>query len=446
MELWIYGIIAFGAMLSLLALRVPISFALGGVAVTAIFLLFAWRTGSFMPERAIRATLSLIFASTYDLVHSYDLSMIPLFIALGHVAHRAGITTEIYEAARVWLVRLPGGVAIASVAGCGGFSAISGSSIACASTMGRICTPEMLRLNYDPRLATASVAAGGTLGSLIPPSVLFIIYGIFTETSINQLFLAGILPGLLSMAGYAAAIMIWVRRDPSIAPVPAETIPLRDKLVAAARSWPAVVMFAIVVGGIYGGIFTATEAAALTLLFATLVGLGRGRMRLADIVPTMRETAKTTAAIFFIAACAKTFVAFISLTGLSNQMVTAVGAADFGPWAFIAAVVVIYLVLGMFLDPVGIMVLTLPLMIPMVESYGMDLIWFGVVIVKLLEIGLITPPVGLNVFVLAAVIEDKVQIGRIFAGITRFLAMDLVVLALLIAIPSISLIVPLTMH
>src|SRR5690606_37437413 len=153
-----------------------ISFALGGVAVTAIFLLFAWRTGSFMPERAIRATLSLIFASTYDLVHSYDLSMIPLFIALGHVAHKAGITTEIYETARVWLVRLPGGVAIASVAGCGGFSAISGSSIACASTMGRICTPEMLRLNYDPRLATASVAAGGTLGSLIPPSVLFIIY------------------------------------------------------------------------------------------------------------------------------------------------------------------------------------------------------------------------------------------------------------------------------
>ena len=169
-------------------------------------------------------------------------------------------------------------------------------------------------------------------------------------------------------------------------------------------------------------------------------------MRLADIVPTMRETAKTTAAIFFIAACAKTFVAFISLTGLSNQMVTAVGAAEFGPWAFLAAVVVIYLVLGMFLDPVGIMVLTLPLMIPMVESYGMDLIWFGVVIVKLLEIGLITPPVGLNVFVLAAVIEDKVQIGRIFAGITRFLAMDLVVLALLIAIPSISLIVPLTMR
>ena len=190
MDLATVGYVACAAVIFLLAIRVPISFAIGGVAVTAIFVVFAFRTGTFMPERAFWTTLSLAFSSSFDLVHSYDLSMIPLFIALGHIAYKAGITTEIYEAARVWLSRLPGGVAIASIAGCGGFSAISGSSIACASTMGRICTPEMMRLNYDPRLATASVAAGGTLGSLIPPSVLFIIYGIFTESSISQLFLA----------------------------------------------------------------------------------------------------------------------------------------------------------------------------------------------------------------------------------------------------------------
>ena len=440
------GYIASAIVILLLAIRTPIAYAIGGVAVVAIFIIFATRTGTFMPERAFWTTLSLSFSSSFDLVHSYDLSMIPLFIALGHVAYKAGITTEIYEAARVWLVRLPGGVAIASVAGCGGFSAISGSSIACASTMGRICTPEMLRLNYDPRLATASVAAGGTLGSLIPPSVLFIIYGIFTESSISELFMAGFLPGLLSMLGYTLVIILWVRRAPEIAPVPDQMFTTKEKLQAAVRSWPAVFLFIVVIGGLYGGFFTATEAAAISLLFAVILGISRGFIKFQDIVPLLRETMATTGAIFFIAACAKIFVSFIALTGLSNSLVTALGDANVGPWMFIALVCIIYLVLGMFLDPVGIMVLTLPLMIPMVESYDMNLIWFGVVIVKLLEIGLITPPVGLNVFVLASVLEEKVEIGKIFSGLWRFLVSDVIVLILLVAVPAISLIIPMSMN
>ena len=446
MDLATVGYIACAAVILLLAIRVPISFAIGGVAVTAIFIVFAFRTGTFLPERAIKTTLSLAFSSSFDLVHSYDLSMIPLFIALGHVAYKAGITTEIYEAARVWLARLPGGVAIASVAGCGGFSAISGSSIACASTMGRICTPEMLRMNYDPRLATASVAAGGTLGSLIPPSVLFIIYGIFTESSISQLFLAGFLPGIISMIGYSLVIVLWVKQSPEIAPRPTETVPMAQKMQAAIRSWPAVLLFVLVIGGIYGGIFTATEAAALSLLFATGLGISRGHIRFRDIIPLLRETMATTGAIFFIAACAKIFVALIALTGLSNSLVGLLDNAAIGPGVFLVLVCLIYLVLGMFLDPVGIMVLTLPLMIPMVESYDMNLIWFGVVIVKLLEIGLITPPVGLNVFVLASVLEDKVDIGKIFSGLWRFLGIDLVVLTLLILIPWLSLAIPMSMN
>ena len=446
MDLTTVGYVACFAVLLLLAIRVPIAFAIGGVAVTAIFIVFAFRTGTFLPERAIRTTLSLAFSSGFDLVHSYDLSMIPLFIALGHIAYKAGITTEIYEAARVWLVRLPGGVAIASVAGCGGFAAISGSSIACASTMGRICTPEMLRLNYDPRLATASVAAGGTLGSLIPPSVLFIIYGIFTESSISQLFLAGFFPGLLSLLGYALVILLWVRARPEVAPIPDETFSARDKMMAALRSWPAVTLFFVVLVGIYGGFFTATEAAAISLLFATLLGIFRGHIRWAEVIPLLRETMATTGAIFFIAACAKIFVALIALTGLSGDLVTLLDASNIGPWTFVAMVCVIYLVLGMFLDPVGIMVLTLPLMIPMAETYGLNLIWFGVVIVKLLEIGLITPPVGLNVFVLAAAIEDRVEIGQIFSGLWRFLGIDLVVLLILIAVPAISLFLPMSMN
>lgn len=439
------GLVAFAVVLGLLAVRIPIAFALGAVAVGATFLIFAFRTGQFLPERAIRATVSLVFSNSFDLVHSYDLSMIPLFIALGHVAWRAGITTEIYAAARVWLARVPGGVAIASVAGCGGFSAISGSSIACASTMGRICTPEMLRLGYDNRLATACVTAGGTLGSLIPPSVLFIIYGIFTETSISQLFLAGVVPGLLSLAGYVAVIWIWTLRNPAIAPVPDEVLPLRDKLRVAAQAWPALLLFVLIVGGIYGGFFTATEAAALSLLIATGVGLARRSFGLRDIVPMLRETAVNTAAIFLIAACAKIFVAFIALTGVSGGLVTAVGEAGLSQGMFLLLVVLVYLLLGMFLDPIGIMVLTLPLMVPMVESYGLNLIWFGVVTVKLLEIGLITPPVGLNVFVLAGVLDEHVPIGRIFVGLIRFLAMDLVVLALIVCIPALSLYVPATM-
>jgi tripartite ATP-independent transporter DctM subunit len=446
MDLATVGYVSCAAVIILLAIRVPISFAIGGVAVTAIFIVFAFRTGTFMPERAFRTTLSLVFSSSFDLVHSYDLSMIPLFIALGHIAYKAGITTEIYNAARVWLARLPGGVAIASIAGCGGFSAISGSSIACASTMGRICTPEMLRLNYDPRLATASVAAGGTLGSLIPPSVLFIIYGIFTESSISQLFLAGLLPGIISMFGYTLVVVMWVKRDPSVAPRPDEDVSFRRKMIIGLRCWPAVLLFLIVIGGIYGGVFTATEAAAISLMFATILGVVRGLIRVRDIVPLLRETMATTGAIFFIAACAKIFVALIALTGLSNSLVGLLDNASIGPWLFITLVCVIYLVLGMFLDPVGIMVLTLPLMIPMVENYDMNLIWFGVVIVKLLEIGLITPPVGLNVFVLASVLEEKVDIGKIFSGLWRFLGIDLVVLALLILVPALSLFLPTTMY
>ncbi|MEM8694132.1 MAG: TRAP transporter large permease [Pseudomonadota bacterium] len=445
MDITLIGYLACATVLILLAIRVPIAWAIGGVAVIALFLVFSFRTGSFVPDRAFARTLQISFSATFELIHSYNLSMIPLFIALGAVAERAGITTEIYTAARMWLARLPGGVAIASVAGCGGFSAISGSSIACASTMGRICTPEMLKLNYDERLATASVAAGGTLGSLIPPSILFIIYAIFTETSIAQLFLAGIIPGLISLLGYAMVIYFWVKRSPEIAPIREDDYPWREKTASLLKAWPAFLLFFLIIGGIYGGIFTATEAAALSLIFAVVLGLMRRSLSIQDIIPILRDVASTTGGIFFIAACAKVFVTLIALTGLSNNLVTALGEADIGPWVFIAMVCLIYLVLGMFLDPIGIMVLTLPLMIPMVESYGFNLIWFGVIIVKLLEIGLITPPVGLNVFVLAAAIEERISIGQIFSGIWRFLVSDLAVLILIVASPALSLAIPTSM-
>ncbi len=442
----IVGMVAFSAVLVLLALRVPIAFALAGVAVVSAFIIFAFRTGTFMPERAFRATTSMVFSNSFDLIHSYDLSMIPLFVALGHIAYRAQITTKIYDAAKVWLTRLPGGVAMASVMGCGGFSAITGSSIACASTMGRICVPEMLRMGYDPRLATSSVAAGGTLGSLIPPSVLFIIYGIFTETSISRLFLAGVLPGLLTLAGFLLVIAVWVWRSPGIAPVGDEAPTGRERMQAAIAAWPALMLFVVIVGGIYGGIFTATEAAAVCVVVTAMIGFAQRTLDWAGLWASLRETCVQTAAIFFIAAGAKIFVAFIALTGVAPAIVNTVTAYEPSVFQLMLAIAVIYLLLGMFLDPIGIMVLTLPLMIPLVESYGLNLIWFGVVVIKLLEIGLITPPVGLNVFVISNVVGNRAPIDKIFAGIARFLSVDVIVLILIIAFPAISLLLPMGMR
>lgn len=437
------GLLAFASVLVLLALRVPIAFALGAVAVVATFIIFAFRTGTFMPERALRATTSMVFNNSFDLVHSYSLSMIPLFVALGHIAYRAEITTKIYFAAKVWMTRIPGGVAMASVIGCGGFSAITGSSIACASTMGRICTPEMLRMGYDPRLATASVAAGGTLGSLIPPSVLFIIYGIFTETSISKLFLAGILPGLLTLAGFLLVIWVWVMRNPEIAPEVGEVYSARERREAAIAAWPALMLFVVIVGGIYGGIFTATEAAAVCVTAATLIGFAQGTLTFTGLWDSVKETCVQTAAVFFIAAGAKVFVSFIALTGIAPVIVETVSGADLSVVTLMICIALIYLLLGMFLDPIGIMVLTLPLLVPLVESYGLNLIWFGVVVIKLLEIGLITPPVGLNVFVIANVVGKDAPIDRIFAGIARFLSVDMVVLLLIMSFPILSLLIPL---
>lgn len=436
------GLSGFGLVLVLLALRVPIAFALLGVASGGIFLIYAFRGGVFAPERAINPTGSAVMSNFFDLIHSYDLSMIPLFIALGNVAWAAGMTTRIYDAANVWLRGVPGGVGMASVLGCAGFSAISGSSVACASTMGRICVPEMLRMGYDPRLATASIAAGGTLGSLIPPSVLFILYGIFTETSINALFMAGIVPGLVTLAGYLAVIWIWVRHSPQAAPVAGQPVSATQKWQAAWGAGPAILIAGVVIGGIYGGVFTATEAAAVSLCAAAGVGLGQGSLTWGGLWRAIRGSLIQTSSIFLIAAGAKVFVGFIALTGAAGVVVDWVGAAGLGPVAMMVVLVGVYLLLGMFLDPVGILVLTLPFAVPMVEDAGIGLVWFGVVVIKLLEIGLITPPVGLNIFVIGNVAHPRVPGGVIVAGIWRFWVADLVVVALLIAFPALSTCLP----
>jgi len=440
------GAVGFFLTLGLIVLRVPIGFALMSVASACVLLVFAWRPGSELNlALGMRPALSLIQSSVFGFIHSYSLSMIPMFIAAGHIAYHARITTDIYDSARVLMARMRGGLAMASIVGCGGFSAITGSSLACASAMGRICVPEMTRYGYSSQLATASVAAGGTLGSLIPPSVLFIVYGIFTETSIGRLFLAGAIPGLLTLLGFLLTVAIWTRLKPDVAPMVDATYSRREKAEAAFKAWPALTLGVIVIGGIYGGFFTATEAAAVSLVFATVFGLVSQRMGIKELISSLRETARTTASLFFIAAGAKIFVSFVALTGITEVVVDFVVTAELSNWQVLVCIVLIYLVMGMFLDPLGTMLLTLPFVIPLIEGFGYELIWFGVVVVRLLEIGLVTPPLGLNVFVVSSVVGREPPVHVIFLGVIKFLALDLVVLALIVAFPIISLILPDTM-
>ncbi|MEO9818979.1 MAG: TRAP transporter large permease [Paracoccaceae bacterium] len=435
---------ALSLVLVLLALRVPIAFALGGVACLGLFVFFAWRPGGeFEAMRAIRPTMSLIGNTSFEFVHNYPLSMIPLFIGLGHIAYHAGITTDLYDAMRVWLARLPGGLAMASVVGCGGFSAITGSSVACASAMGRITVPEMLRAGYSKELSTGAVAAGGTLGSLIPPSLLFVIYSIFTEESVRTLFLAGIGPGLLSLLGFLITIFIWAKLNPAAAPVPTEQeLPFTEKLRALAGIWPAGLLLCVIIIGIYWGFFTPTEAAAISMTLALLIGAARRRLNRHNLFAAFRETAIQTSTIFLIAMGAKIFVSFVSLTRIAPNLLDWIQGTGAPIFVVMACVVLFYLFLGMFLDSIGILVLTLPFTIPLVEGYGLDLIWFGVVVVKLLEIGLITPPVGLNVFVIKSVAPKTVELEQIFKGVAWFLILDLVVLLAILLIPEISLFIP----
>ncbi len=437
------GLIALPSVLILLILRVPIAAALGVVASAGIFVVFAWRPGQdFHPEWAWGPTLSLLTNSPYAFITSYTLSTVPLFILMGHLAYEAGFTTDIYKAARLWLARLPGGVAMASVVGCGGFSAITGSSVACAAAMGRIAIPEMLRFGYSKSLASGSVAIGGTLGSLIPPSILFILYGIFSEQSIAKLFIAAIVPGMVSLTAYLVMIFIWVRFKPDAAPRPEEEISVAERLQALGRCWAIVTLFVVVIGGIYAGFFTPTEAAGIGAYATLALGLALGRLNIAKIFAALKESAFQTAMIFAIAIGGKLFVNFMALTGMANAITGWIEATDASMIVVIGLMVVMYIVLGMFLDPIGIILLTLPLTIPIVETFGLSLIWFGVVVVKLLEIGLVTPPIGLNVFVIKSIVGDTIRLESIFFGVAWFLIAEIFVMAMILTLPILSLWLP----
>jgi tripartite ATP-independent transporter DctM subunit len=368
----------------------------------------------------------------------YSLLVLPLFVLMGYLAHHAGITRNIYWTARQWLGHLPGGLAIATIFGCAGFAAACGASTASAAVMGRVSLPELKRFGYDEKVAAGCVAAGGTLATMIPPSVILVIYGFIAEQSIGALLLAGILPGLLQATSYSVMLYIRFRIDPSLGP----SMPVVDwaeRIKSLSGTWGILVLIAIVLGSIYTGFATPTEAAGIGALGAFVMALPR--MRRGDLKKSLLETARTTAMMFAIIIGVLIFVRFLAFSGVPSALVDTVLELDVNRYVILIAILALYLVLGMFLDGIGMLLLTIPIVLPAVTALGFNPIFFGILVVRMIEIGLITPPVGLNAFVLKGVAPD-IPIGNIFRGCGWFVVVDLINVAILLAFPAIILFIP----
>jgi len=420
------ALIAFGAMLALALARLPIAFAMGLVG----FVGFAQMVN-------VHAAFAMAGAVTYETGLSYALSIVPLFILMGNLVTRAGLSEELYTASYAFLGHRRGGLAMATIVACGGFSAICGSSIATAATMAKVAIPPMRRFGYSDALAAGSVAAGGTLGILIPPSVILVIYGILTQQNIGKLFIAGILPGIVAVLCYLAAISITVRLDPKSGP-PGERMSWSERLRALKNVWGVLALFVLVLGGIYGGIFTSTEAAGIGAGGGLLFAIGRKGWSWPFLKQVLVESAATTGMIFTILIGALIFANFINMTTMPTELIAFADRFSANPMLVILAICLIYVVLGCVLESMSMILLTVPVFYPMVEHLGFNLIWFGVIVVVVTEISLITPPVGLNVFVLRSVQPD-IPSGTVFRGVMPFIAADVVRLGILVLFPAISL-------
>lgn len=423
-EIGFYGL---AILLGLLALRVPVALALIAVSLGGVTLMFGWDT-----------SISLLAAKPYEFLSKWTLSAVPMFLLMGFVCYHTGLTGGLFNAAKVVFRWLPGGLAIASVFASSGFAAVCGSSVACAAAMGRIAIPEMVRSGYKPSFACGTIAAGGTIGALIPPSILMIVYGVFAQVSITDVFLGGIGIGIVTALSYTMIILLvsWLRPDI----VPREATDVQEGYSvgqALYDIWPVLALGFLVFGGLFGGFFTATEAGAVGATGAILISLGQRRLDMEKAKLAVLETLSTTAALLIIGIGASMFTVFLSLSGVAGYISLAV--TGWGPsyLELMLIVVVIYLLLGLFMEPFGAMLITLPVLLPVFELYDVSLIWFGVLLVKLLEIGMITPPVGMNIFVIRGVAGQYASLVDIFKGVTLFLVADLIVVALIIFYPSI---------
>lgn len=423
------ALIGFAAIFVLALLRVPLAFAMGLVGLAGIGLTRGWQ-----PAMASAAQV------VYETGFAYTLSVIPLFILMGNFVARAGLAHELFAAAYAFIGHLRGGLAHATVVACAGFGAICGSSIATAATMSKVAYPSMKKLGYSDTLSTGVIAVGGTLGIMIPPSTIMVIYGIITETHIGKLFAAGVIPGLLTAALMMVGIVFITRRDPDHAPA-GERTPWADRWRALRGIWGVLVLVLLVLGGIYGGIFTATEGAGIGAAGAFLFALARGRLSAQVLFEVLVESARTTAMLFTLLIAATLFANFVNFTTLPGDLKNWITGQGFSPVMVVAAMMVIYVILGTVMEELTMVLLTVPLFFPIVLALGFDPVWFGVLIVMVVQIGLISPPVGMNLFVLNALLPG-VGLGAIFRGCWPFVAILTAMLMVLVAFPGLSLWLP----
>lgn len=423
------GLLAFLAMMVLIGLRVPVAIAMGVVGA-----LGGWMLNG--PE-----SVAFIMGSTpFEAVFPYSLSVIPLFVLMGVFAARAGLSNALYDAVNAFIGHFKGGLAMATVGACASFGAICGSSLATAATMCRVALPEMRRHNYDDGLAAATVAAGGTLGVLIPPSVIMVIYAILTEQSIGKMFAAALLPGVVATLLYMGAVYVQTWHNPALGPA-GDRINWAGRLKALKNVWMVLVLFALVIGGIYLGWFSPTEAAAIGAMGAFILALVRGRMNVGVLLECLSETASTSGMIFLILVGTALFNYFVETTGMPRALVEQVSALGWPPMMILIMLVVFYVILGCFMDALSMILLTLPFVYPLITSLGFDPIWFGIIMVSVVEVGLITPPVGMNLFIIMAG-TPGLTLQTISRGVLAFLLADIIRLALLILIPGLSLWLP----
>jgi tripartite ATP-independent transporter DctM subunit len=420
------GLLSLLAVLVLAFLRVPLAFALLSVSLAGIGVVMGWDVAR-----------SLVPMTISEAVFSYELAVVPMFILMGNILARTGISDDLFRAANAFLGPVRGGLALSTMVTCAGFSAVCGSSLATAATMSKVAYPSMKRYGYSDSLASATIAAGGTLGILIPPSIILMIYGILTQTNIGHLFIAGVIPGLLGLLMYLLVIYAIARISPQDAPR-GEGTTMAEKLHALRGVWPFTLLFVLIIGGLYGRIFTATEAAGMGAGLALILALVQRRMSWQDFRHIFIETATTSVMLYTVLFGAMLFAKLISFSGLGEGILELFNEAGLGPWQTIAAILIVFLVLGCVMDSLAIILICVPLFVPILLAHGFDLVWFGIVVVVVTEIALITPPIGMNVFVLKATLPH-VRLGAIFRGLTPFIAIDLVRLALLVIFPSISL-------
>lgn len=434
------SLIGFVVLLSLILIfRVPIGFAMGGVGIIG----FAYLQGlSFdnLLDFSWRGPISLASNRIIDTAQEYGLSVIPLFILMGNFVTKANLSGDLYKASNAFLGHRRGGLSMATIVACGGFSAICGSSLATSATMAKVAMPPMKKYGYSDGLASASIAAGSTLGILIPPSVILLMYGLLTETSIRELFAAGFIPGMLGILLYLVATRYVVWRNPDAGPA-AERMPWAERFLALKNVWGVLLLFTVVMGGIYMGVFTPSEAAGVGAGGAFIIALMRKSLSLDALFHALIDTGRTTAMLFAVLIGALIFSDFITFAGLPAELLAFVQSFDLSPMGIMLIIVAIYLVLGMVFESLSMILLTVPIFYPLVQSLGFDLVWFGIVVVVVTEISLITPPVGMNVFVLSAVLKN-VNAGTIFKGIVPFWCADMIRLALIVFVSGIALFLP----